>query len=67
MKNFITEIKNITGNVASDNEILELGKMSESDFRKKIQNLYSEKKNSRIEILGENQNDSLEKDIFTNY
>ena len=38
--------------------------MSESDFRKKIQNLYSEKKNSRIEILGENQNDSLEKKIF---
>ena len=26
--------------------------------------MYSEKKNSRIEILGENQNDSLEKKIF---
>jgi len=63
-KNYLTEIKNITGNVVSDNEILEYGKLQEVEFSKKIQNIFSEKKNSRIKILGENQNNNLEKKIF---
>ncbi len=63
-KNYITEIKNITGNIISDSEILEFGKLKEADFNKKIQSLYLEKKNSRIKILGEDQNNSLEKKIF---
>jgi len=63
-KNYITEIKNITGNIVSDNEIIELGKLKESEFSKRIKDLYSKKKNSRIKILGENQNNNLEKKIF---
>ena len=63
-KSFLTEVKNITGNVVSDNEILDFGKLKESEFKKKIQSLNSEKKNSRIKILGENQNNNLEKKIF---
>ncbi len=63
-KNYLAEIKNITGNIVSDNKILILGKMRETDFKKNIYSLFSEKKNSRIKILGENQNDSLEKKIF---
>ena len=63
-KNYLTEVKNITGNVVSDNEILEYGKLKEIEFSKKIQSIFSEKKNSRIKILGENQNNNLEKKIF---
>ena len=63
-KSFLTEIKGITGNIISDNEILELGKLKDSEFNKKMQNLFSEKKSSRIKILGENQNNDLEKKIF---
>jgi len=63
-KNYLTEIKNITGSVIGDNEIIEFGKLKEEEFNKKIQNLYFEKKNSRIKILGENQNNNLEKKIF---
>ena len=63
-KNYQAEMKSITGNIISDNEIIELGKLKESDFTKKIQNLFLEKKNSRIKILGENQNNNLEKKIF---
>ena len=63
-KNYLTEIKNITGNVVSDNEILECGKLKEVEFNKKIQSIFSEKKNSRVKILGENQNNNLEKKIF---
>ena len=63
-KNYLTEAKNITGNIVSDSEILELGKLQEAEFNKKIQNLYLEKKNSRVKILGEIQNNNLEKKIF---
>jgi preprotein translocase subunit SecA len=63
-KGYLTEIKNITGNVVSDNQIIEFGKLKETEFKKKIQSLYIEKKNSRISILGENQNNNLEKKIF---
>jgi len=63
-KNYLTEIKNMTGNVISDNKILEFGNLKEVEFNKKIQDLYLEKKNSRIKLLGENQNNNLEKKIF---
>ena len=43
---------------------MELGKLKEAEFTKKIQNLYLKKKSSRIEMLGENQNNTLEKKIF---
>ncbi len=63
-KNYLTEIKNITGNSMNDSEIIALGKLKESEFSKKVKDLYLEKKKSRIKILGENQNDNLEKKIF---
>ena len=63
-KTYTTKIKNITGNVVGDNEIIQLGKLINTEFEKKIRELYEEKKNSRIKILGENQNSILEKKIF---
>ena len=63
-KSYLTEIKYITGNVISDNNILELGKLTKTEFNKRMQSLYLEKKNSRINILNESQNNSLEKKIF---
>ena len=63
-KNFLTEIKGITGNAYNDSQLLECGKLNESEFNEKMKDYYSNKKKSRIEILGENQNNSLEKKIF---
>ena len=63
-KNFLTEIKNVTGNTISDSELLEYGKLEENEFNIKIKDLYSSKKKSRIDIIGESQNSSLEKKIF---
>ncbi len=63
-KNYLTEIKGITGNAVNDSELLEYAKLEKLEFSKKIKELYSSKKKSRIEILGENQNNSLEKKIF---
>ena len=63
-KIYLTEIKNITGNIFNDKEILEFGKLKEVEFSKKMKNLFLERKNSRLKILGEDQNNNLEKKIF---
>ena len=44
--------------------MLEFAKLDEHRFNNKIQDIYSNKKGSRIKILGEDQNNSLEKKIF---
>ena len=63
-KIYLTETKNIIGNAINDNELLEFAQLKETDFNKKIKKLYIEKKNSRIKILGDSQNNNLEKKIF---
>ena len=63
-KKFLTEIKSVTGNAYSDSQLLECGRLKEGEFKDKIKDYYSNKKKSRIEILGEDQNNSLEKKIF---
>ncbi len=63
-KTYLTEIKGITGNAVSDSQLLDYGKMDEKKFTDKIKELYLNKNKSRIEILGENQNNNLEKKIF---
>ena len=63
-KSYLTELKNITGNSISDTQLLEYGKLEENKFKEKIKELYLNKKKSRFETLGEEQNNSLEKKIF---
>ncbi len=63
-KSYLTELKNITGNSVIDSQLLEYGKLEENKFNEKIKELYANKKKSRVEILGEDQNNSLEKKIF---
>ena len=63
-KNYLTEVKNITGNSIVDGDLMNYGKLKENEFNNKIKSIYSDKKNSRIKILGKDQNDILEKKIF---
>ena len=63
-KNYLTEVKNITGNTINDSLLLDHGKLDANTFNKVIKELYEDKKKSRIKILGENQNNNLEKKIF---
>ena len=63
-KSYLTELKNITGNSISDTQLLEYGKLEENKFKEKIKELYLNKKKSRFETVGEEQNNSLEKKIF---
>ena len=63
-KSYLTEIKGFTGSAVNDSQLLDYGKLGLNEFREKIKELYLNKKESRIETLGENQNNNLEKKIF---
>ena len=61
---YITEIKNITGNSLNDEQLKNLMNSTKGEFLNKLKDLFAKKKNSRIEILGVDQNKILEKKIF---
>ena len=63
-KKYLTEIKSFTGNAINDTQIIEDANIKEGVFNKKITELFSEKRRSRVKIVGEEQNNSLEKKIF---
>ena len=63
-KKYLTEVKNITGNAVNDSQIINDANIKKSDFDKKMSDLYLTKRKSRIELIGEEQNNGLEKKIF---
>ena len=60
----LTEIKNITGNSINDKELVKISSNGEEKFVNEMRFLLEEKRNSRVNILGQEQNESLEKKIF---
>ena len=63
-KNYLTTVKNSTGNVLSDKELINIASLHIDAFIKKIKELYQSKRNSRIELVGKEENNALEKKIF---
>jgi len=63
-KNYLTSIKNITGNIFDDNELLLIASLKKEKFSEKINDIYISKRKSRIKILGDIENNDLEKKIF---
>ena len=61
---YLTQIKNVTGNSLSDDNLGQLSSKGKESFLKEMNELFFEKRKSRINILGESQNKSLEKKIF---
>ena len=61
---YLTQIKNVTGNSLSDDNLAQLSSKGKENFLKEMNELFFEKRKSRINILGESQNKSLEKKIF---
>ena len=61
---YLTQIKNVTGNSLSDNNLAQLSSKGKESFLKEMNKLFFEKRKSRINILGESQNKSLEKKIL---
>ena len=61
---YLTEIKNITGNSINDEKLKNFSSKDEESFIKEMWYLLEEKRKSRVNILGQDQNVSLEKKIF---
>ena len=61
---FLTSIKDILGNALDDTQLKNLASKDKDTFNKQMWDLYEEKKRSRVQILGEDQNSDLEKKIF---
>ena len=61
---YLTEIKNITGNSIEEN-LVKMSLKDEESFIKDMKNLFENKRNSRINVLGLDQNELLEKKFFT--
>ena len=63
-KNYLTAIKNTTGNALKDNELIEMSSLNKVKFIEKIKEIYLSKKKYRIEMIGNDENNNLEKKIF---
>ena len=61
---YLKEIKNITGNALSEKQLINLASKEKDDFSKEMRNIFEDKTNSRIKIIGDDQNKDLEKKIF---
>ena len=61
---FLSSIKNISGNVMSDDELINLANNDDDQFKEKIQNLFNSKHKERISLVGVNENNDIEKRIF---
>ena len=61
---FLSSIKNISGNVISDDELINLANNDDDQFKEKIQNLFNSKHKERISLVGVNENNNIEKRIF---
>ncbi len=63
-KVYLASIKNAMGNTIGDEELLSMATLSKQQFAEKIKKTYLSKKNNRIKIIGEKENNILEKKIF---
>ena len=61
---YLAQIKNLTGNALNETQLIQLVSKEKSDFIKELRNLFDKKKMIRIDILGDEQNKTLEKKIF---
>ena len=61
---YLNTIKAITGNILNDNELIELTIENKDTFTKKIKDLFYSKNRERIKLIGENENNDIEKRVF---
>ena len=61
---YLSAVKNITGNVFNDDELINLTTVTKNEFIKKIENIFNSKQQERIKLIGANENNDIEKRIF---
>ena len=63
-KSLLAGIKNFTGNAINDGKIIKFANLNEKEFLKQILNIFEEKREEKIKLIGINQYQDLEKKIF---
>ena len=63
-KIYLNTIKNISGSILSENELIALTNKTEGEFSKKLKNLFQSKQQERVKLIGEIENNDIEKKIF---
>ena len=61
---YLNALKNITGNILNDNELVELTNKTNDEFIKKLKGLFLLKQQERIKLIGIDENNNIEKKIF---
>jgi preprotein translocase subunit SecA len=61
---YLNAIKNITGNILNDNELLDLTNVSDAKYDKKLKDIFESKHQERIKLVGTTENNDVEKRIF---
>ncbi len=64
LKVFSNEVKANYGNAFDDKKIVEFSKMNTKEITRSFDNFFIEKRTERIKVLGEEQNNDIEKRIF---
>ena len=61
---YLNAIKNISGNILNDKELIELTNRTENEFCDKFKKLFQSKQEERIKLIGKTENNDIEKRIF---
>jgi len=61
---YLNAIKNITGNILNDDELVGLTSISDSEYDKKLKDIFKLKHQERIKLIGTTENNDIEKRIF---
>ena len=63
-KTFLAGVKNYTGNVLNDEDLLKYGSLEDKEFSKKFFEIFQKKRDEKIKLIGVNQYSDIEKKIF---
>ena len=61
---YLNAIKNITGNILNDDELVALTNGSDVEYNKKLKEMFELKYQERIKLIGKAENNDIEKRIF---
>jgi preprotein translocase subunit SecA len=61
---YLNAVKNITGNILSDDELISLTNFSDNEYTKKLNDIFELKRQERIKLVGTLENNDIEKRIF---
>ncbi len=63
-KTYLTSIKNTLGNAINDEDLISISSLNKEQFSEKIKDIYLSKKKKRMDMIGVEENNNLEKKIF---